>query len=71
MVASGTFESSSGVVLDVLTEASNAETVFINHMDRNCQVLLPDVLCMGKMSFSYVQKCIKNKVGVCPCGRKE
>lgn len=52
MVASGTFESSSGVVLDVLTEASNAETVFINHMDRNCQVLLPDVLYMGKMSFS-------------------
>ena len=32
---------------------------------------LPDVLYMGKISFSYVQKCIKNKVGVCPSGRKE
>lgn len=30
---------SSGDVLDVLIGASNAETVFINHMDSNCQVL--------------------------------
>ena len=61
MVASGTFESSSGVVLDVLTEASNAETVFTNHMDRNCQVLFYLMCYIWKDVFQLCAKMYKEQ----------
>lgn len=67
--------SSSGGVLDVLTEASSATTCRNgSHQAYGEQLMssvLPDVLYMGKMSFNYAQKFIKNRLGVHPSGMKE
>lgn len=66
--------SSSGAVLGVLIEASRVITGE-NSLHRACGQQMPSslslgVLCMGKMSFNYVQKFIKNRLGVYPFGKR-